>query len=151
MIECNLLSIRERKILQNVLLKKIYDVEIYTIEYNKDLKICAFIKMVFEDSNTLIVTTGKFADNILLLDEFRFLEERKKYDSQDNVETKVNHLSSSETFNVMKGKLLLEIFCIQKPDEEYYWQINFIFEKKSFIIHGLVDEVEFSIVENVSG
>ena len=146
MIDCNLLSRNERRFLQDAISKNINAVEIYTLEYKEGLKICAFIKMVFEKGSPLIITTGKFADNILLLDEFDFLKEKKRYDLQGDVEVKVSSLSNFEAFDNINGKLLADVKCIKKPNEEYYWQFNFILEKKLFIINALIDELEFSIV-----
>ena len=39
-------------------------IEIYTLEYKGGLKICAFIKMVFDSFITVVITTGKFADSM---------------------------------------------------------------------------------------
>ena len=146
MIECNLLSRKERTVLQDAISKNINSIEIYTLEYKEGLKICAFIKMVFEKCNPFVITTGKFADNILLIDEFDFLKEKKRYDLQDDVEMKVSSPDNFEAFDDIKEKLLLDVICIKKPNEEYYCQFKFTLEKKSFIITALIDELEFSIL-----
>lgn len=145
MINYNLLSEKEEVLLQAALLKRISNIYVHTLEYKEGLKIYAFIQMTFEKSVSLIITTGKFADNIVLLGESDFLKEKIKYDLQEDVEMKASIFNSFE--EIIGGKLL-NVECIQKPDEEYYWQLNFIFEKRTLHIDALIDEVGFSLMNN---
>ena len=144
MVNCDLLSEKEEGLIQAALLKRISNVYVYTLEYKEGLKICAFIQLAFESSISLIITTGKLADNIVLLDETDFYKEKDKYSLQDDVEMKVNVFKN---FKKIIGGKLLNVECVQKLDEEYYWQLNFVFEKSTLHIDALIDEVEFYIIE----
>ena len=139
---CNLLNEKEKRVLENASLKSLTHARIYSLEYKDGLKIFAFLRLTFEANIYLTITTGKFADNIVFLDELDFSNEMDKYTRQDGVDLKVSTLPDSERIVDQK---LLNVECIQKPDEEYYWQFNFHFSETTLHIGALVDELRVSL------
>ena len=144
MINYILLSEKEEGLLQAALLKRISNVNVHTLEYKGGLKMCAFIQMFFETGISLIITTGNLADNITLLDETDFFDEKSKYKLQEGVEMKVSPLDS---FEEIIGRKLINVEGIQKPDEEYYWQLDFVFETGTLHVEALIDEINYSLVQ----
>lgn len=142
MMNCNLLNRKESEILRAAFLKCLSSVYAHTLEYKEGLTICAFIQIVFEENISLIITTGDFADNIVLMDESDFKTEKERYSLQDDVEMKTRMINE---FEEIIGEKLIDVECVKKPDEEYYWQLNFNFQKKVLNISALIDEIEFSI------
>jgi len=67
---------------------------------------CAFIQKFFETGISLIITTGNLADNITLLDETYFLDEKSKYELQEGVEIKVSR-SVADFFRQVKNRFLI--------------------------------------------
>lgn len=137
----NLLNEKEQKVLSRTFFKTLQTILIHTIEYDEDLKVNGFIKMIFEDNLVVVITTGKFADNISIFEDHDFGKEENRYLAQNNVKIKV---SSLDYFDNQK---LINVDCKQKTDEEYYGEIQFFFENGILKITGLIDELEFSVQE----
>jgi hypothetical protein len=141
MLNCNLLNKNESELIQTTFSKCLSGVYAHILEYKDGITICIFIRIVFEGNTSLIITTGSFADNIVLLDESDFKTEKEKYDLQDDVEMRLHMMND---FEEIVGKKLINVECVQKPNEEYYWQMNFIFQKRALNIRALIDELQAS-------
>ena len=139
MIDCNLFDGREKELIREAFLSKLKALNIYTLEYEAELKICAYIQLVFEYDLLVTITTGDLADNLIILDESEFLKQKDNYLGQDGVEVIL-------TVNKTNEEQLISFRCTQKPQEEYYWELDFVFEFTTLHIDALIDEVQLTII-----
>lgn len=143
MMKYNLLSDKEHALIKAVLFKTLKSAEVYFLDYRRELTICAFIRLHFDDEVSLIVSNGEYADNIILISEFEFSLHKDKYLAQDGVTIKVIAFAELEK---MSGDTLINIEFIRKPDDDYYWKVDLILTNMTMHINALIDELNFAVI-----
>ncbi|MCB9059863.1 MAG: hypothetical protein H6627_14955 [Calditrichae bacterium] len=141
MIGCNLFTEKERDILTKAYSKKLNTVLLHMLEYNNEFEVCSFVQLCFESQISIIITTGRFADDLIIIDDADLLLEKENFNTQSNTRFKTINIKNT---NQILEENLISIDCIEKPEEGYYWQLKFNFISKTLNVSALIDAVEAS-------